>query len=353
LQRFCDKNKRETDNFLGTQLESSNHYRTIRLEELVCRYARDTCYSQAVKVVEDVSGEYQLSDQKISEIVKEKAKEKSVEKTLQVRKILNENTLPAINTNVDIYSATTKETILEIDGIVVKEQKEKRDKKAKEHKSFVNNTIALLENKSHRFDCLIGGLNEEDGSHASLKEVIQSKIIENYKDQLQPLNMVAINDGAKDIRNLLMSVFGATIFVILDWFHLKKKVNEYMSMFGLPCEEKKEHIKEILHFLWRDEVENAIEKLNKIEIKKTEKRDDLIGYFEKHQLEIINYEKRQKAGKMIGSGLIENGVNQIVGKRQKNKGMSWRPKGSKAIAILKSTEYNNEWDDLWLLKQVA
>lgn len=270
-----------------------------------------------------------------------------------MRKILKSNTLPEINTSVDIYSLTEKEVLLEIDGIVVKEQKENRDNIAKENKSFVNNTIALLENKKGSFDCLIGGLEEENGKDVDLKEVIQSKIIDNYKNESSALNIVAINDGARDIRNLLKSVFGVLIVVILDWFHLKKKVNEYMSMFGLPKEEKKEYIKEILNMLWRGEVEKAIEKLRQIDVKNIEKREDLIGYFEKHKLEIINYDKRRQVGKTIGSGRIENGVNQIVGRRQKNKGMSWSRKGSKAIAILKSTQYNNEWNNLWIKKNVT
>jgi hypothetical protein len=233
---------------------------------------------------------------------------------------------------------------------VSKEQNAKRVNIAKEHKSFVNNTIVLLQNKDNGFDCLTGGLEEEKGNQSNLKEVIQSKIIENYKDQPTPLNMVAINDGAKDIRLLLMLVFGVLIVVILDWYHLKKKVKEYMSMFGLMRKDKDELIKEIMHQLWQGKTDSAIEKLRSLEVKNTEKRDDLIGYLEKHKIEIIDYEKRKQSGKTIGSGLIENGVNQIVGRRQKNKGMSWRPKGSKAIAILKVAAYNKEWDNLWKYK---
>lgn len=45
------------------------------------------------------------------------------------------------------------------------------------------------------------------------------------------------------------------------------------------------------------------------------------GYLEKHQHEIINYERRSGAGKTIGSGRVEKGVDLAVGRRQKNKGM--------------------------------
>ena len=59
---------------------------------------------------------------------------------------------------------------------------------------------------------------------------------------------------------------------------------------------------------------------------------------EKHQLEIINYSHRSRAGKTIGSGRVEKGVDLTVRSRQKHKGMSWRPKGSRALCLLKVPE---------------
>ncbi|MBK8535739.1 MAG: hypothetical protein IPL59_11760 [Candidatus Competibacteraceae bacterium] len=43
----------------------------------------------------------------------------------------------------------------------------------------------------------------------------------------------------------------------------------------------------------------------KVQAKNEEKYLELIGYLEKHRDEIIDYQLRKKAGKMIGSGLIE------------------------------------------------
>ena len=51
---------------------------------------------------------------------------------------------------------------------------------------------------------------------------------------------------------------------------------------------------------------------------------ELISYLEKHQAEIINYNRRSRAGKTIGSGQMEKGVDLAVGRRQKHKAMSWR-----------------------------
>jgi hypothetical protein len=70
-------------------------------------------------------------------------------------------------------------------------------------------------------------------------------------------------------------------------------------------------------------------------------------YLEKHRAEIIDYGRRQRAGKPIGSGRMEKGVDQVIGARQKHKGMSWSPTGSKALGILKVVELNQQWDQLW------
>ena len=62
----------------------------------------------------------------------------------------------------------------------------------------------------------------------------------------------------------------------------------------------------------------------------------------KHQPEIINYQRRQKAGKSIGSGRVEKAVDLVVGHRQKKKGMSWSAKGSQALAVLRVAELNRQ-----------
>jgi hypothetical protein len=87
--------------------------------------------------------------------------------------------------------------------------------------------------------------------------------------------------------------------------------------------------------------------------KNSEKLSELIGYIEKHQPEIIDYQRRQPAGKAIGSGRIEKGCDQVSGHRQKKKGMSWSKIGSKSLGILKVAELNNKWWELWFANEAA
>jgi hypothetical protein len=61
---------------------------------------------------------------------------------------------------------------------------------------------------------------------------------------------------------------------------------------------------------------------------------------QKHHSEIIDYQRRQRAGKAIGSGRMQKGCNLVIGHRQKKKGMSWSLVGSRSLALLKVAELN-------------
>ena len=127
-----------------------------------------------------------------------------------------------------------------------------------------------------------------------------------------------------------------------------------MSMIAVNKEEKINHVRELLYYLWRGMVDEAIEYLKKkVTAKNKQKLAELITYLEKHKVEIIDYGKRQKVGKTIGSGRMEKGVDQVIGYRQKKKGMSWSQKGSKSLGILKVAELNNKWEELWFSEYTA
>lgn len=64
-------------------------------------------------------------------------------------------------------------------------------------------------------------------------------------------------------------------------------------------------------------------------------------------LPIIDYQRRQRAGKVIGSGRMEKGCDLVIGHRQKKKGMSWSLAGSRSLALLKLAELNGRWQSLW------
>jgi hypothetical protein len=188
----------------------------------------------------------------------------------------------------------------------------------------------------------------------SLASLVKAKVIQEYGSKTSSMNVVAITDGARTIRTRLLSIFGGAVTVVLDWYHLCKKLRELMSMIATNKLEKTQHLKFLFSQLWQGNTAIALAYLkHQVQARNLDKWQELIRYLEKHQTEIINYSRRSQAGKTIGSGRVEKGVDLTVGQRQKNKGMSWRPLGSRALCLLKVVELNGQWQQLWFPTQTA
>ncbi|MCK7499203.1 MAG: hypothetical protein MZW92_58520 [Comamonadaceae bacterium] len=212
--------------------------------------------------------------------------------------------------------------------------------------------MVVLEKKQGGFAYLTGVIDEAGNEPVPLAALVKSKVIQEYGDERKPLNIVAITDGAKDIRGRLLAIFGVTVVIILDWFHLGKKVKQLMSMIAPTQADKETYLKFIFCQLWRGQTEAVLNYLRTgIKTKNPEKLSELIGYLERHQSEIIDYQRRQQSGKVIGSGRIEKCCDQVIGHRQK-KGMSWSVIGQK-FGYFESRELNNQWQKLWFSNEAA
>lgn len=75
------------------------------------------------------------------------------------------------------------------------------------------------------------------------------------------MNLVAITDGARAIRNRLLAVFGAAVTVILDGYHLCKKLRQLLSMIAVNKVEKILHLKFLISQLWLGLVDNVLKYL--------------------------------------------------------------------------------------------
>jgi hypothetical protein len=186
-------------------------------------------------------------------------------------------------------------------------------------------------------------------------EAVRAAVVEHHGNaEAAPLAVVAVTDGAKHIRSHLEGVFGSPIIpVILDWYHLSKKVYQLLSMVAHGKDERERMQQKVVGFLWRGEVSEALSYLREVSARRVGALSELVTYLERHASEIIDYERRAKAGKTIGSGRMEKGVDQAIGHRQKKKGMSWSETGSKALGILRVVELNGQWEELWFGRAAA
>src|SRR5690606_24717009 len=99
---------------------------------------------------------------------------------------------------------------------------------------FIGTNIAILQNKKGNFDYIMSPIDEKGNDSLELSDCIKSKITEEYNSQStgnpvseysnEALNIVVISDGASDIRKTLSLVFCFQIVIILDWYHLTKRI---------------------------------------------------------------------------------------------------------------------------------
>lgn len=328
-----------------------------RLGECSVYYANRLSYEEVAGLVERLTGERLLSDQAIWHLVVEQAAALSQRWSAETPQVEPIETAAG----VDWYDSQKPEVLVLSDAIQVKQQKPRRYRSAQKpaeepqrERVRVNTDIWMVQCAEGGFRYLTAGINQTGQEILSVEASVRHCLQTEYGGRPAPLPVVAITDGAKAIRCQLATIFGHLIPVILDWYHLEKKIWELMSSAARNKTEKETHVSELLKLLWRGRTTEALKYLHTQVATKSERwLAALSTYLEKHEPEIIDYERRQKAGKSIGSGRMEKGVDQVIGARQKSKGMSWSPTGSKALGILKVVELNGQWNQFWFSEKAA
>ena len=191
-----------------------------------------------------------------------------------------------------------------------------------------------------------------DGTLA-LPDALRAFVCGAWHKAQEPLTLLAITDGAKDLRNDLFAAFGTQVVTILDWFHLRKKVCELCSMLVSTKEARTALKKQMLKLLFQGKVADALEVLAHLPVRNAAMHQKLVSYLNNHAHEIIDYSRRAQAKKPIGSGRMEKGVDQVIGIRQKDKGMSWSKAGSYALGMLTACCANGHWEQLWNTSDMA
>ena len=245
---------------------------------------------------------------------------------------------PTCEAVADVYAREGKEFVVFTDGIGVKAQKPTRqkvgqariEKKEKRHET----DVVQLPRPDSSYEWLCEGVS----GHWSLVEAARAFLCRTWSGAC--LSVVAITDGARCIREDLHALFGEGVCILLDWYHLSKRVYQNLSMAAPSKSERKRWEQTLLAHLWRGRVAEALAFLASVTPRNKEALADLVGYLSRHESEIIDYERRQQAGRTIGSGQAEKAVDLVIGMRQKDRGMSWTKAGSRALALLKVAELN-------------
>ena len=223
------------------------------------------------------------------------------------------------------------------DDIGVKHQKEHRKESSDRNGVYVWNTVADVEaNGTSR---IMTGV----GMHSVFLLVLAYLLQNNL---LAGRSLVFFTDGARSIFTNIAEVFSFHPYtVILDWYHLKKRCQECLSMSAKGKERRNEILQKLLRILWAGNVDEAIAFLHNLDatvLRPNNRINELCQYIEKHREHIPPYALRAKLGLRNSSNRVEKANDLVVAQRQKHNGMSWSTSGSGALAQISALVANGE-----------
>jgi hypothetical protein len=237
---------------------------------------------------------------------------------------------------------------ISIDDVCCKKQKVSGRKKGsppKEKREMVYNTVAHIQNKESKAYML------NTSTIQQMMSIMLAFLLSNGL-MSKPGSLVFFTDGARDLRSAIQNTFSFIPFkIILDWYHLKKKCKDLLSMAINGKQVKNQILTELLAWLWLGKVGRAIKVLQDLsqdQIKNTKELHNLINYLDRNSSCIPCYALRKKLGLRISSNPVEKANDLVVSNRQKHNGMSWSADGSTSLATLTAVRRNSE-DTNWLL----
>jgi len=235
--------------------------------------------------------------------------------------------------------------MISIDDVGVRHQKEERENGGRKDRKIVENTVIHIQADSRAY--VIAAVGMEAAFRLLVAFLLENHLMENR-------HLVFFSDGAQNIRKNIENYFSYRPYaLILDWFHLAKRIREFSSMaFRMKKDEKQKTIQRILRILWPGNVDKAIGYIHTIpdkSIKSKTSVEEMVAYLERKKPNITCHAARRSRNLRISSNPAEKANDRIVAERQKHNGMSWSFTGSEALAILTTVKLNNTLDS-WLHK---
>lgn len=245
-----------------------------------------------------------------------------------------------------IEDGTGKCCYISIDDIGVRFQKPERKGKCKKNRSFIENTVIHIQAEGKQYTLTAIGMDK--AFKLLVAFLLENKLMEDHR-------LIFFSDGATCIRDSIEKYFGFRQHtIILDWLHLEKKCNEFLSMGIKGSKDEKQRIKkELASILWTGRYQNAINylgSLKKSQVRNSAKIEELKDYIRRKSPNLTCYALRHELKLRISSNRVEKANDLVVATRQKHNGMSWSRNGSGALAVITATMINGEMER-WLTKR--
>lgn len=238
----------------------------------------------------------------------------------------------------------SKRKQIDIEELIRKERKRKgaraKGKKPYKESKYLFQTVCHISKSAQQFSMVS---NNSDAILPHYTELINTFI---KSVNCENDNKVFLTDGARDLQTQIQKEYGESPYkIILDWYHLAKKVSSQlmMGMKKSPIREDRET--EIKQYLWYglwDQAIISIEAIMPEDIKNKKALEILVGYIDRQNEMIPNYDLRKRLQLKNSSSRVEKENDILVAQRQKRKGMSWSKKGSNALATIQMINQLNQ-----------
>lgn len=275
--------------------------------------------------------------------------EKTASATKAVRNVIqavNENRdekVPFTAEELNIESDPLECVYVSIDDIGVKHQKEQRCPGCEKAAKYVENTVVHIQCGEEVYVL----------TSSSVKKAMKCTLAFLIFNGLLKKRLVFFTDGARNIKNSIKELFSFRPYtVILDWFHLKKKCQELLSMALKGKKERNNTLEKLLRILWAGDVEGAVNYLHSLPasiIKNKKWLEEQTAYLKRKKENITCYAVRAGLGLRNSSNPVEKENDILVARRQKHNGMSWSKHGSNTLAAIEMI-FQNGYEDLWFRK---
>ena len=233
--------------------------------------------------------------------------------------------------------------MISIDDVGVRHQKEERKNVGVKQRKFVENAVIHMQADSKAY--VITAVGMESAFRLLVAFLLENHLMENR-------HLIFFSDGAQNIRANIDKYFSSRpYFLILDWYHLLKRIRELSSVaFKMNKGKKQETIRKIIRILWPGNVDKAIDYIRTIPDKSIKNKyyiEEMMSYLERKKPNITCHAARRSRNLRISSNTSEKANDCLVAQRQKHNGMSWSFEGSGALALLTTLKMNNTLDS-WL-----
>ncbi len=157
--------------------------------------------------------------------------------------------------------------------------------------------------------------------------------------------VVFLSDGAAWAEEIGRQCFTGAVS-ILDFYHAAERVHELAGL--LQPQQPKKLASRWIKLLLKDKIAMVIKQAKALRAATPGFIDpeDNLGFFDRHQGR-MRYGTYRKKGWFIGSGVVEAGCRNVVGKRLKQSGMFWSEDGATCVLNFRTLLLSNRFDPFW------